>query len=65
MNDLRHRVGVGAPVEQEPGDLEVAVMRRLVEPRHPVLQGRAARKGAGGPREYFSFFLGNTPYLNI
>jgi hypothetical protein len=46
--DLQRRVGVGAAVEQELGDLEVAAMRRQVEPRHPALQGRATRKGTGG-----------------
>jgi hypothetical protein len=37
--DLQHRVGVGAPVEQEPGDLEVAVIRRGNEACDPVLVG--------------------------
>ncbi len=40
------RVGVGAPVEQELDDLEVAVPRRGDEAGGPVLYGQAMREGA-------------------
>ncbi len=41
--DLRRCGGVGTPVEQEPGDLEVAVPRCNDEAGGPVLYGQDAR----------------------
>ncbi len=50
LADLCCSVGVDAPVEQEPDNLEVAVLRRYGKAGAPVLQGRAACEGAGGSR---------------
>ncbi len=35
--DLRRRVDFGAPVQQQPRDLDVAISRRDVEARNPIL----------------------------
>ena len=35
--DLRRRVNVGAPVQQQPHDLDVVILRRDVEARGPIL----------------------------
>ena len=45
---LHCRVGVGAAVEQEPRDLEVALLGRPVEPSGPVLPRESGRKRESG-----------------